>query len=231
MSRLNYIFVDFENVQEQQLDRIANKPVKLSLILGERHRSLPLDFVKLIHKYSDQVELVSTGLAGKKALDFVLACEVGSRCEKDPKGYFHVLSRDKGFDALIKHLKAKGVLAARHAAFSEIPVLMNLDERVKVVADHFKANQTSRAKTRNTLESQIQAFFGKALSQEEVEATVQGLVEEGVMALSKDARVTYTIACHATCESTLVSTSGQQVMTPTIGAFHESCNLFKTSER
>ena len=44
----NYIFVDFENVQKTDLDRIANKPIEVTLILEERHKSLPVKLVKLI---------------------------------------------------------------------------------------------------------------------------------------------------------------------------------------
>ena len=99
--RVNHVFVDFENVQETELDRIMDKPVKVVLVLGERHKSLPVKLVKLLQKYSAQVRLVETRLNGRNSLDFVLACEIGVESERDPKGYFHVLSRDKGFDALI----------------------------------------------------------------------------------------------------------------------------------
>jgi len=192
MSRTNYIYVDFENVQETDLDRIADKPVKVRLILGERHKSLPVRLVKLIQRFSEQVRLVETGLNGKNALDFVLAYEIGVESEKDPHGYFHVLSRDKGFDALISHLKDKGILAARHALFSEIPVLMNLAERVNLLASQFKVNQTNRPKKQKTLESQIQAVFGKTLSPGEVEETIHGLVAEKTIALSEKGEVDYT---------------------------------------
>ena len=159
MNRINYIFVDFENVQETDLDRIANKPVKVRLVLGERHKSLPVKIVKLIQKFAEQVRLVETGLNGINALDFVLACEIGGESQLDPSGYFHILSRDKGFDALIKHLKSKEIFAARHTAFSEIPVLMNANERVKMLTSHFKVNQSSHPERKKRLgESQgIQA--------------------------------------------------------------------------
>lgn len=193
MSRINYIFVDFENVQETDLDRIANKPVKVRLVLGERHKSLPVKLVKLIHRFAEQVRLVQTGLNGKNALDFVLAYEIGVESQNDPNGYFHVLSRDKGFDALIRHLKGKDIFAARHAAFSEIPVLMNLAERVKLLTAHFKTNQTNRPKKRKTLESQMQVVFGKTLSPEEVADTVRGLVTEKIITLSEKGEVDYKI--------------------------------------
>ncbi len=41
MTRMNYIFVDFENVQETDSERIAGKPVKVVLMLGEQQESLP----------------------------------------------------------------------------------------------------------------------------------------------------------------------------------------------
>ena len=44
--RVNYIFVDFENVHETDLDRIAQKPVKVTLVLGEQHKKLPVSLVQ-----------------------------------------------------------------------------------------------------------------------------------------------------------------------------------------
>ncbi len=116
MTRTNHIFIDFENVQETDLGCIANKTVRVALILGEKQKSLPVKLVKLIQKYPEQIRLVETVLNGKNALDFVLACEIGVEIQKDPTGYFHIVSRDKGFDALIKHLKSKKILAARHSS-------------------------------------------------------------------------------------------------------------------
>jgi len=50
MPRTNYIFVDFENIQDLDLDRIANKPVRVILVLGERNRNLPVALVKMLLK-------------------------------------------------------------------------------------------------------------------------------------------------------------------------------------
>jgi hypothetical protein len=191
MNRTNYIFIDFENVQETDLDRIANKPVKVTLVLGERHKSLPVKLVKLIQKYPTQVQLVETALNGKNALDFVLAYEVGIASEKDPNGYFHILSRDKGFDALIKHLKNKDIRAARHTGISEILVLMNAAERIKFLESFYRTTR-NRPKKRKTLESQIYAMFGKTLSLEEVAQSIEGLVAEKLSALTDKDQVTYT---------------------------------------
>ena len=193
MNRINYVFVDFENVQEIDLDRIANKPAKIALILGQRQKSLPIALVRLIQKYPQQVRLVETVLDGKNALDFVLSYEIGVESERDPTGYFHILSRDKGFDALIKHLKDKDVRAARHTAFNEIPMLMNLAERVKLLTALFKENPTNRPKKQKALESQIHAYFGKALSATEVEDTVGKLVLGKIIEITGKQEIVYKI--------------------------------------
>lgn len=179
--RTNYIYIDFENVQETDLNRIAGKPVKVVLVLGERHKSLPVELVKKLLKHSAQVELVETGRGGRNALDLVLAQQVGQARKADPHGYFHIVSKDKDFDALIGHLRDNSTLAARHARFSDIPVLMNLNERVNRLVEYFKANPKNLPKRVNSLESQIQAIFGKALSSTEVKETIQALVKAKII--------------------------------------------------
>ena len=59
-------------------------------------------------KYAGQVALVETGRSGKNALDLVLAHYLGEARKADPQGYFHIVSKDKDFDALIGHLKVQG---------------------------------------------------------------------------------------------------------------------------
>ena len=191
MSRTNYIFVDFENVQEMDWERISNKPVKVVLVLGEQQSKLPVAFVKKLVRYASQVQLVETGRAGKNALDMVLAHYVGAIRFKDPEGYFHIVSKDKGFDALIGHLNDNGALARRHASFSELRVLMNSEERVSLVSRQLKENTSGRPKRRKALESRIEAVFGRVLSPAEVQDTVQGLVREKTVLLSDTDEVIY----------------------------------------
>ena len=179
MNRTNYLFVDFENIHEVDLDLIADKPVVVR---------------KLLH-YSAQVRLVETGHSGKNALDFVLACHIGRQAVADPKGYFHILSRDKGFDALILHLKDNAIFAARHEEFGKIPVLQkeppSLDERVKLITAHFAEPKTNRPKKEKTLRSHVHAHFTKKLSDAELNATIQALTDKRVIEITAGGAVTY----------------------------------------
>lgn len=191
MSRTNYIFIDFENVHETDWDRIVDKPVMVTLVLGEQHKYIPVAVVKKMLKCAGRVQLVETKRTGKNAADFVLAQLIGEQKKGNPEGYFHIVSKDKGFDALIEHLKENDILAARRASFSDIPVLMNVAERVELLATGFKAHPKNRPAKRKTLESQIQAIFGKALSPEEITTTIEGLVAKKVIRLSVKGDVEY----------------------------------------
>jgi len=191
MTRTNYIFIDFENVHEIDLVRVAGKPVKVVLILGEQHKKLPIALVKQVHQHASAVRLLETGCSGKNALDLVLASCMGEAKTADPHGYFHILSTDKDFDALIGHYKTNGLLAARHESFSEIPVLMNKAERVNFIVTRLKSKQVTRAKKRARLESQIQALFGKALSEPELQDTIGGLIAAKAIEIATSDEVIY----------------------------------------
>jgi hypothetical protein len=132
----HYIFVDFENVHSVDLDLVEGNPVKVILLIGKSQSRVDYDLMERVHRHSSQVRLVKAGTSGRNALDFVLAWEVGAQSAADPDGHYHVVSRDKGFDAMITHLQSRGLQAARHASFAEVPPLRgpSLPVAAKVVA-------------------------------------------------------------------------------------------------
>jgi len=58
------------------------------------------------------VQLVRLTATGKNALDFTLAYYVGRAVAADPTGFFHIVSKDTGYDPLIEHLRSKHIRAA-----------------------------------------------------------------------------------------------------------------------
>jgi hypothetical protein len=222
MNRTNYIFVDFENIHEVDLDLVADKSIVVILVLGERHKRLPVELVKKLLKYPAQVRLVETGRTGRNALDFVLAYLLGVQSVTDPEGSFHILSKDKGFDALIQHLKKNDILADRHESFARIPALLDrslpavatkarmgsgrrpeggrkpvtlpsLDGWVKVMARRFETNKTNRPKRKKTLLSHIHTHFGKRLSESELQGILDSLIAGNVIEITPAGKVVYKI--------------------------------------
>ena len=194
--RTNYIFVDYENVQELDLDLIAGKPVKVFLVVGQRRKTYPSALTRQVHKYHEQVAWIESESASNNALDLVLAYHVGLQANVDPKGYFHILAKDKDYDPLIQHLRANDILASRHEEFAKIPALivmsrLLLDERVSLVVERLKKNKATRPKRDKTLLTTIHSFCRNELSELEVQQIARALVTGKLIEITPQGTVIY----------------------------------------
>jgi len=119
----NYALIDFENVQPRNLEILANHPFRILVFVGASQAKIPYELAAAMQQLGDNAQYVKIGGNGKNALDFHLAFYVGELVAKEPEAYFHVISKDTGFDPLIKHLKARKVRIQREKDLAEIPVL------------------------------------------------------------------------------------------------------------
>lgn len=118
-----YVYVDFENTQNINLALLQNNPIHLTLLVGEKQKHLPVHLVQHLLKYHTKVNLIEVTTTAKNALDFVLTFHIGKAVALDPNGYFYIVSKDKGYDALIKHLTENNIKAARYDEFDNLPPL------------------------------------------------------------------------------------------------------------
>lgn len=114
------MFVDFENMKSIDPAAIGGKSVTLHLFLGPQNRKLDVEVVERLLEHAQAVKLVRSPKAGKNALDFVLVYHVGQAVLADPKGYFHIMSKDTGFDALVDFLTVQRVKVKRHDDWSTL---------------------------------------------------------------------------------------------------------------
>ncbi len=193
MSRTNYIFIDFENVHETDLDRISGRPVHVTMMLGEQHKSLPVLLVRKMLKYPGQIELVETGRGGKNALDMVLAAYLGSRKAADPKGVFHIIAKDRGYRALVDHFQADGLRVEQHASLSSIPMLMNRSELCQYLHNAYQVGDLTRPKKRAGMEAQILSQLRGLVSEDDAKALVVSLEGLKTIKITDDHRVIFAI--------------------------------------
>src|SRR5882724_12184308 len=106
---VNHVFVDFENVHKVDLAVIGSKAVSFTLLVGARQTKLDASLVEKLFEHAVSVQLVRLASAGKNALDFTLAYYVGRAVAADPTGFFHIVSKDAGYDPLIEHLRSKRI--------------------------------------------------------------------------------------------------------------------------
>jgi hypothetical protein len=110
---MNHVFVDFENGQNVDLSLIGNKAVSFTLLLGANQK-LSGELAERLMEHAASLQFIRLTSSGRNALDFTLAYYIGRAAISDPTGYFHIISKDTGFDPLIEHLKSRQIEAHRH---------------------------------------------------------------------------------------------------------------------
>lgn len=193
--RKNYIFIDYENVQPEAIAGLEKGNFYILLFLGANQTKLNTHLVRSLQPLGARVEYIMLSGNGKNALDFHIAYYIGERAAIEPDAYFHIISKDAGFDPLIQHLTDRNILASRSSSINEISLLQKsslktLPERTSVVKARL-SQMEGKPSTVKTLSSTINALFQKTLSEDEVEMVVKDLCGKGVIAIINKTRVTY----------------------------------------
>jgi PIN domain len=113
IAKINYVLVDHENVSIEDISALKGEHVRLIVFVGSTQKKLSADAVMSIHKMGNKAEYVQMSGSGPNALDFHLAFYLGRLAQLDQNAFFHVVSKDKGFDPLIAHLSAQDIQAER----------------------------------------------------------------------------------------------------------------------
>jgi len=117
---MHHVFVDFENVHQVDLKLIGAKSVSFTLMVGPKQTKLDSDLVEKLMAHSASVQLVKLKSSGQNALDFALAYYLGRAALADPTGYFHIVSKDGGYDPLIEHLRDRHINVQRHKSCADL---------------------------------------------------------------------------------------------------------------
>ncbi|RQM72840.1 hypothetical protein EHZ47_16130 [Aeromonas jandaei] len=187
--RTNYVLVDFESVQPEKLIVLNKECFKLFVFVGANQSKLSFETVSVIQQLGDRAQYIKIAGTGPNALDFHIAYYIGQLASSDPEGFFHIISKDKGFDPLIQHLKDNKIFAARVSNVLDIPIIKNQNaktpmERKSVVINKLRQLKTSRPSTLATLNSTISSLFQKKLTEQEIGNIVDSLVSEGFIVVN-----------------------------------------------
>mgnify|MGYP003146344934 FL=1 len=193
--RKNYIFIDYENVQPESIAGLEKGNFYILLFLGANQSKVNTQLARSLQPLGSRVEYIVLTGNGKNALDFHIAYYIGERVAIEPDAYFHIVSKDAGFDPLIEHLNERNILASRSGSIGEISIMQKssiktLPERTSVVKARL-AQMEGKPNTVKTLSSTINALFQKTLSDDEVDMVVKDLCSKGVIAIINKTRVAY----------------------------------------
>lgn len=191
----NYVMIDYENVRPQNIEVLATHPFKVFVFVGANQTKLPYDLAAAMQTLGNQAKYVKISGNGRNALDFHITFYIGELSANDPDACFHVISKDTGFDPLIKHLNDRNIRIQREKDLAEIPDLRmsyatSNDEKIEAIVRNLAGRGQSRPRRVKTLANTINSLFTKQLGEAELLSLVDELQKKKFIVVN-DGNVSY----------------------------------------
>ena len=195
--KTNYVLIDYENVQPSALAVLEKEHFKVLVFVGANQTKISFDLAAQLQRLGPKASYVKITGNGPNALDFHIAFYIGQIAATEREAYFHIISKDAGFDPLIAHLKSKKIFACRSRDVHDMPIVKAANtktpaEKLAVVLDNLRHRGASKPRTVKTLSSTISSLFQKTLGEEELSAVLHQLQVQGFVQVA-GTKVTYTL--------------------------------------
>ena len=186
----NYVLIDFENVQPKNLELLTTQPFKVFVFVGASQTKVSFDLADSMQLLGNDARYIKIAGNGQNALDFHIAYYVGELAAKDKEAQFHIISRDKCFDPLIKHLRSRKIRIQREKDLAEIPLLQistttSNDEKIAAIVKNLGGRGQSRPRKVKTLENTINTLFTKKLNKNELASLVKELQKRKLIVVNQ----------------------------------------------
>ena len=196
-TRTNFVLVDFENVQPKDIGLLKGGPFKVKVFLGPNQSKIPVYLTAGLQSLGESAEYIILETAGNNALDFHIAYYIGALSAVEPAAFFHIISKDSGFDPLLKYLKGKKIFAHRSTCIADIPYFKPTlpaapEAQVEVVIADLVRRKASKPRTQKTLLSTLHALFKKELSEQQLATLFSELCKRGIVKV-EGAKVSYAL--------------------------------------
>jgi len=193
----NYVLIDFENVQPKNLNILAAHPFKVFVFIGANQTKVPRHVAVAMQALGDKAKYIEIDGSGPNALDFHIAYYIGELAAGDPTGSFHVISKDRGFDPLIRHLKGKKLRVQRESDLAEIPNLRipkkaKKDDMIDAIVKNLVSRGPSRPRKLKTLQNTINNLVTENLDDAQLAALVRELQKRKLIVVNQG-NIKYTL--------------------------------------
>jgi hypothetical protein len=195
--RTNFLLIDLENVKPDNLGLVAGGQFKVKVFVGAHQKNVPFAMAQALQAFGPDAEYIQIDGHGNNALDFHIAWYIGRLAVECPDAFFHVISRDTGFDPLIRHLKSKKILCLRSTSIEAIPLVRmlhskSIPDRVGAVVDNLARRKAARPRTLKTLGSTIRSLFQGNLTDDDLSKLIDALAKQGSIVVH-DGKVAYAL--------------------------------------
>lgn len=187
--RTNYVLIDYENVQPAAMAVLEQEHFKVIIFVGANQAKVSFEVASALQRMGAKAAYVKIAGNGSNALDFHIAFYIGQLAASEPDAFFHIISKDSGFDPLLAHLKSKKILAGRSREVTDIPLVRAANsktpaEKQAVILANLQLRGAAKPRTVKTLSSTIDSLFQKNLSAGELESLLRALQEQGIISIT-----------------------------------------------
>lgn len=189
------LLIDYENIHNVDLSVIDSDKYTIKLFVGNSQNKIPFDLVQSAQGFGHHLEWIKIDGSGKNALDFHIVYFLGIFSINDPKSEYVILSKDKGFDPLIRFINKRNLKCKRINSILELSTekkkeLTDTSKIEKALTNLKKIEKQKRPRKRNTLSQHINTLFGMKLSQEQLSEIVDALFIQKYIT-EENERITY----------------------------------------
>jgi len=179
------LFVDYENVQNIDLDFIKKEKLSTLIFVGKSQKKIPFEMVQKAQQLGNLITWHQIEGQGSNALDFHIAFMLGHLTSTDngKAGEYIILSKDKGFDPLLKYLQKEKYNCRRINSLLEMKkgeidstTNRDLDKALEILA---KIEKPKRPRNRNTLFKYIQNILGEKTKKGEITTIIDKFFIDG----------------------------------------------------
>lgn len=197
-SEKTILLIDYENIHNIDLARIKQQDIDIKIFVGQAQNKIPFDLVQAAQQFNNPVEWIKIKGSGSNALDFYIAFYLGQYFKDTKKGTFLVLSKDKGFDPLIKHINNSTINCRRIESLDNFYQKQKLSSNTKsteliseVVKKLSKIEKNKRPASHKALHNSLKSQLAhKKIEDKEITILVETLFLQNKIAKDNN-RLTY----------------------------------------
>lgn len=181
------ILIDFENIQKLDFEPIDTADTEIIVFVGKSQNKIPFHLVEKAQTMGNRIKWLKIAGDGKNNLDFHIAFELGRLSEGSQRDNISliVLSKDSGYDSLIKYISDTGIQTKRIANLAELSDSKKLPPSSKftdyIVANLNKIDNQKRPRTRGTLKKHVESLLRDKANAGEIDSIIEEMFIKGLL--------------------------------------------------
>lgn len=170
---------------------MKSHPFEVFVFVGSNQSKLSFDLASAMQELGNSGKYIKIEGSGKNSLDFHISYYIGVLAKENPEAYFHIITKDKGFDPLISHLKKHKIKIQRESDLAEIPVLRissskSDKEQIDAIVKNLKGRGQSRPRKVKTLANTIKSLFTEKLTEKQLQSIITELQNSGYITIDNN---------------------------------------------